>query len=74
MIPLRGRQQPIPAAQKRTREMTSGLSVGVLAVLYLVLLVWLGVRTLRRGHWVMFVVGLFIPLFWIIGALIPRTR
>jgi hypothetical protein len=54
--------------------MTSGLSVGVLAVLYLVLLVWLGVRTLRRGHWVMFVVGLFIPLFWIIGALIPRTR
>jgi hypothetical protein len=46
----------------------------VLAVAYLVLLIWLGIRTLRRGHWVMFIVGFFIPLFWIIGALIPPTR
>jgi hypothetical protein len=36
------------------------------------LLVTLGVVSLRKGHWVMFIVGLFIPLFWIIGAIMPR--
>jgi len=40
--------------------------------IYLVLLVTLGVISLRKGHWVMFIIGLFIPLFWLIGALLPR--
>jgi hypothetical protein len=26
------------------------------------------------GHWIMFLIGIFIPLFWIIGALLPPTR
>lgn len=48
-------------------------TTGALAfVLWLVLFIWLGIRTLRRGHWVMFLVGLILPIFWIIGALIPR--
>jgi len=54
--------------------MTSGLSIAFLAAIYLVLLIWLGIRTLRPGHWVMLRVGIFIPLFWISGALIPRRR
>lgn len=54
--------------------MNSGILAAILAVVYLVLLIWLGIRTLRRGHWVMFVVGIFIPLFWIIGAIIPARR
>jgi len=61
----------------RRREdctVNSGILAAILAVLWLVLFIWLGIRTLRRGHWVMFIVGIFIPLFWIIGALIPRTR
>jgi hypothetical protein len=52
----------------------SGILAAILAVIYLVLLIWLGIRTLRRGHWVMFLVGIFIPLFWIIGAIIPARR
>jgi hypothetical protein len=52
----------------------SGILAAILAVIYLVLLIWLGIRTLRRGHWVMFVVRIFIPLFWIIGAIIPARR
>ena len=40
-------------------------------VLYLVLIVTLGVLCLRKGHWVMFVLGIFLPLFWLIGAVIP---
>jgi hypothetical protein len=44
---------------------------GGLAILYLVLMIVLGLICLRKGHWVMFIVGFFIPLFWIIGAIIP---
>ena len=41
-------------------------------VIYLVLLVTLGILSIRKGHWIMFIVGLFIPIFWLIGALLPR--
>jgi hypothetical protein len=37
-------------------------------VLYVVLLVTLGLMTLRNGHWVMFIVGFAFPFFWLIGA------
>jgi hypothetical protein len=54
---------------------TTWITGGVLGFLvWLALLIFLGIRTLRRGHWVMFLIGLFIPLFWIIGALIPARR
>ncbi len=43
-------------------------------ILYLILLVTLGILTLRKGHWVMFIIGIFLPLFWIIGALIPAKE
>ena len=46
---------------------------GLAAIVYIVLIITLGVTTLRKGHWVMFVVGIFLPLFWIIGALRPPT-
>lgn len=47
---------------------------GIGVILYFVLLFVLGMSCLRKGHWVMFIVGIFIPLFWIIGAVIPPTR
>ena len=40
-------------------------------VLYLVLLFTLGIMTIRKGHWVMFLLGIPLPLFWTIGALMP---
>jgi hypothetical protein len=43
-------------------------------ILYVVLLITLGIMTIRKGHWLMFVVGIFFPLFWLIGALMPPTR
>jgi hypothetical protein len=43
-------------------------------ILYVVLVFTLGLMTLRKGHWVMFIVGIFIPLFWLIGAVIPPAR
>jgi hypothetical protein len=47
-----------------------GIGGGIL--LYFVLLFVLGITCLRKGHWVMFILGIFLPLFWIIGAVIPR--
>jgi hypothetical protein len=41
-------------------------------IIYFVLLVTLGIISIRKGHWVMFIVGLFLPIFWLIGALMPR--
>ena len=43
-------------------------------ILYLVLLLTCGIISIRKGHWVMFIIGLFIPLFWIIGALMPPKQ
>ena len=43
-------------------------------VLYFILLVTLGIISIRKGHWVMFIIGIFIPLFWIIGALMPAKE
>ena len=43
-------------------------------ILYFILLVTLGIITIREGHWVMFIIGIFIPLFWIIGALMPARQ
>ncbi len=52
----------------------STTTYALLGVLWLVLLLFFGIRSIRRGHWVMFIVGIFIPVFWIIGALLPPTR
>jgi hypothetical protein len=46
-----------------------GIGFGI--ALYFVLMITLGVMTLRKGHWVMFIVGIFLPIFWLIGAIIP---
>ena len=43
-------------------------------VLYFILLVTLGIITIRKGHWVIFIIGIFIPLVWIIGALMPARQ
>jgi len=40
-------------------------------ILYLILVVTLGVMTIRKGHWIMFIIGIFLPFFWLIGALMP---
>jgi hypothetical protein len=41
------------------------------AVIYIGIFVWLGITTFRRGHIVLFVLGFFIPILWIVGAFVP---
>jgi hypothetical protein len=43
-------------------------------ILYLILVATLGVMSARKGHWVMFIIGFFLPFFWLIGALMPSRR
>jgi len=51
---------------------TGGVIGGLMALLYVVLLLTLGILSIRKGHWVFFIIGIFFPLFWLIGALLPR--
>lgn len=53
-------------------DATSGGFVALWAAIYLVLLITLGIFSIRKGHWVMFLIGFIIPIFWLIGALLPR--
>ena len=52
----------------------SSTSVVLLGVIWFVLLVTLGIMSIRKGHWVMFILGIFVPIFWIIGALMPPKQ
>jgi hypothetical protein len=45
----------------------------LLSVLYVVVLITLGLATLRKGHFAMFILGFFIPVFWLVGALLGPT-
>lgn len=44
------------------------------AVVYIAVLITLGVTTLRKGHVLLFIVGIIFPFLWIIGALLGPTR
>jgi hypothetical protein len=45
------------------------------SLLYLTALIVLGMSTLRKGHTVLFIVGIFLPVLWIVGALMgPSPR
>jgi hypothetical protein len=58
--------------QTTTARRLMGDKMGwIFGIIYFVLLVTLGIVSLRKGHWIMFIIGLFIPLFWFIGALVP---
>ncbi len=47
--------------------------LAILAVFYIMLLIGLGFVTLRNGRPFLFVLGIFLPLFWLIGALLPPS-
>jgi hypothetical protein len=42
-----------------------------LGIIYIVLLVVFGILCFRKGHWVLGLIGFFVPILWIIGAILP---
>ena len=45
----------------------------LLGIVYFMCLIFLGLATFRKGHYVLFLVGFFLPILWIVGALIRPT-
>jgi hypothetical protein len=52
----------------------STAGIGVLGLVYILLLLILGLRSIKHGHWIMFLIGIPIPLFWVIGGLMPPVE
>ncbi len=52
----------------------STAGIGAFGLLYILLLLILGLRSIKHGHWIMFLIGIPIPLFWIIGGLMPPVE
>ena len=46
---------------------------GTLAVIWVIVFFMFAFTALAKGHWVMFIIGFVLPIFWIIGALIEPT-
>ena len=47
----------------------------LLIVLYIALFISLGVTTFRKGHYVLFWLGIIFPVLWIFGAIMsPAAR
>jgi hypothetical protein len=44
-----------------------------LVTLYLMALISLGAMTIRKGHTILFIVGIIFPLLWVVGALMAPT-
>lgn len=45
----------------------------ILAVIYLMLFVTLALTTFRKGHYLLFWVGIIFPVLWIFGAIMAPT-
>ena len=48
--------------------------IGFGAFFYFLMALTLGILTLRNGHGWMFFFGIFLPFFWILGALLRRPQ
>jgi ABC-type multidrug transport system permease subunit len=46
----------------------------LLGVVYVACWIYFGLATFHKGHYWMFWIGFFIPILWIIGALIAPTQ
>jgi hypothetical protein len=46
---------------------------GSLALIWVIVFFMFAFTALAKGHWVMFIIGFVLPIFWIIGALIEPT-
>ena len=46
----------------------------LLGIVYIACWMYFGLATFRNGHYWMFWIGFFIPILWIVGALIAPDR
>ena len=46
----------------------------ILFVIYLVCIFTVAGVTFRKGHWILGILGIFFPVFWLIGVILPPTK
>jgi len=49
------------------------LLLSILAVIYLTCIFTVAAITFRNGHWILGILGIFFPVFWLIGVVLPPT-
>ncbi len=49
------------------------LLLAILFVIYVTCIFTVAAITFRNGHWILGVLGIFFPVFWLIGAVLPPT-
>ena len=50
------------------------LLMSFLVVIYITCLFTIVAVTFRNGHWILGILGFFLPVFWLIGAVLPPTE
>jgi len=45
----------------------------ILFAIYLTCIFTVAGITFRNGHWILGILGIFFPIFWLIGVVIPPT-
>ncbi len=48
--------------------------LAMLFAIYLTAIFTVAALTFRNGHWIMGILGIFFPVFWLIGAILPPTE
>lgn len=43
-------------------------------MLYFLMIFTVCFLTFQKGHWVLGIVGIFLPILWLIGAILPAKR
>jgi NhaP-type Na+/H+ or K+/H+ antiporter len=46
----------------------------ILGVIYLTCIFTVAGITFRNGHWILGILGIFFPVFWLVGAVLPPTE
>lgn len=47
---------------------------GFLFAMYFTCIFTVAAITFRNGHWILGILGIFFPMFWLIGAVLPPTE
>jgi len=50
------------------------LLLSILFAIYLVCIFTVAGVTFRNGHWILGILGIFFPVFWLIGVILPPTK
>ena len=48
--------------------------ISILSTIYIVSIFTVAGITFRNGHWILGILGIFFPVFWLFGVILPPTK